>query len=519
MERYKQEFVDFLLETGALKLGDFTLKSKRISPYFINIGDFNDGRSIRVLGSAYAEAIKNSNIDFDLLYGIPEKGISIVIATSIELYKLGINKPWFFTRKIPKEYGETTKAEKGKHIVGRMPEDGQSIILLDDVFTTGEAKYEAIKQINGLIENPRYLAIFIGVDRQEVGIDGKNAVEDFSSATGIPVYSILKTSEIYQYLKDKSSRELPKIQSEIERLEKEIYELETRLDKTKDEVINKEKLSLTSELSRLRNIEESLKSENIERIKTYLRVYGTKQAKKEVGPFPEQRIIKMDRSVIPACDVTTLEEFENLIKATRDIEKIGGYKIGFLALSYGLEKVVRKAREYTDKPIIYDHQKAGTDIPDTGKNFAKLCKKAGVDAVIFFPQAGPETERAWIYHALDNNLGVIVGGIMTHPAYTVSEGGFITDEGALEIYKIAAESGINHFVVPGNKPDVIKIIRDTVEDVGISPIFFAPGFVTQGGRIEKAAEVAGERWHAIVGRGIYATEDPRKAAIEYTSQI
>ncbi|MFH0831493.1 MAG: orotidine 5'-phosphate decarboxylase / HUMPS family protein [archaeon] len=234
----------------------------------------------------------------------------------------------------------------------------------------------------------------------------------------------------------------------------------------------------------------------------------------------EQRLIKRDKSVIVACDVSTLEDFENLVKETTDVEGIGGYKIGFeLGLGYGLEKVVETARKHTNKPIIYDHQKAGTDIPDTGKIFAEVCKKSGVDAVIFFPQSGPETEKAWIYPALDKGLNVIVGGRMTHPAYTVSEGGFITDEGALEMYRIAARIGINNFVVPGNKPEIIKKVKEIVEAEGVAPIFYSPGFVVQGGSISDAIKVAGKRWHAIIGRGIYNSKDIRKAALQYTSQL
>ena len=234
----------------------------------------------------------------------------------------------------------------------------------------------------------------------------------------------------------------------------------------------------------------------------------------------EQRVISRDRSVIPACDVETIEQFEKLVEQTANVEGIGGYKIGFtLGLTYGLQTVVATARKHTDKPIIYDHQKAATDIPDTGKDFARTCKNAGIDTVILFPQAGPETERAWIYHALDKGLNVIVGGRMTHPAYSVSEGGFITDEGALEMYKIAARAGINNFVVPGNKPEVIKLVRETVETEGVAPIFYAPGFIAQGGKIEDAAKVAGDKFHGIVGRGIYQSKDIHAAALEHTSQL
>ena len=87
------------------------------------------------------------------------------------------------------------------------------------------------------------------------------------------------------------------------------------------------------------------------------------------------------------------------------------------------------------------------------------------------------------------------------------------------MYRIAARAGINNFVVPGNKPDVIKQVKELVEAEGVSPVFYAPGFVAQGGKIEDATKVAGERWHAIVGRGIYQAKDMKKAAEEYTSKL
>src|SRR3989338_3763611 len=108
------------------------------------------------------------------------------------------------------------------------------------------------------------------------------------------------------------------------------------------------------------------------------------------------KIINVERSIIIACDVD-LKEYEQLVKETCQIEKIGGYKVGFyLGLKYGLPTVVQIARKYTDKPIIYDHQKACTDIPDTGEKFVKVCKDSGIDAVIFMAQSGPATLKAWI---------------------------------------------------------------------------------------------------------------------------
>lgn len=516
---YKKDFIIFLLESGALKVNsDYSLKSKRLSPHFLNIGDSNDGESTGRLGEAYARDIQDRGIEFDSIYGIPEKGIALAVATAIGINRTSHDvKYWFFTRKAPKEYGEATNLPKTEMrkamIVGHTPLPGERILVEDDVFTTGTAKFDALADLEKLLDNYKVAGLEIACDRQEVGIDGKSAISDFTEKTGVPVGAIINAVEIYYTLMDISETKRKEVQERVLKL-KEIVEAGKKTGaQVRTENVN-------AEFARYKVIEESLLPQNIERMRTYLRVYGTKEARTELGPFPEQTIIGRDRSVIPACDVSSIEDFEKLVIETADVDGIGGYKVGFeLALGYGLSTVVNVARKHTDKPIIYDHQKAGTDIPDTGKNFARVCKAAGVDGVIMFPLAGPETERAWIYHALDQGLNVIVGGWMTHPAFTSSEGGFIMDKSAIDMYLIAAEAGINNFVVPGTKPEAIRNIRQMVEAVGVKPVFYAPGFVAQEGKIENAAKEAGERWHAIVGRGIYLAEDKRKAAMQHASQL
>jgi orotidine-5'-phosphate decarboxylase len=261
-----------------------------------------------------------------------------------------------------------------------------------------------------------------------------------------------------------------------------------------------------------------------------------------------KKIIQRDRSVIPACDVS-LEVFEEIVKATKDIEKIGGYKIGpALCGRPGYDKIVSIAREYTDKPLIFDAQKWGTDIPDTAKPILTPLKESGIDAVILFPQSGPVTEYEWIKTAQELELGVIVGGEMTHPGYMEGDDlnaqkkgtektyaeifkelglglpdirltGFIREFAPADMYIIAAKLGVTDFVVPGNKPEMIKQYKAVIESRVAGASYYSPGLVAQGGDISEGAKAAGERYHAIVGRGISKSPDKRKAAEELTSKL
>ena len=232
-----------------------------------------------------------------------------------------------------------------------------------------------------------------------------------------------------------------------------------------------------------------------------------------------RHFISQARSVVPACDVD-LDTFKRLVKATASVEKIGAYKIGFsLALTHGLSEIVKVARGYTSKPLIYDHQKAGTDIPDTGELFANIVATAKVDAVIFFPQSGPLTLRAWTQAAQHRGLHVIVGGRMTHDQYVKSRGGYIADDAIMRMYEDAIELGVRDFVVPGNQSTFIKDLRDRMGDIARESVFYAPGFVMQGGDISEAGHVAGPNWHAIVGRAIYDQPDMRRAAIDLTAKL
>jgi orotidine-5'-phosphate decarboxylase len=234
------------------------------------------------------------------------------------------------------------------------------------------------------------------------------------------------------------------------------------------------------------------------------------------------KIIEYDHSIILACDVRSLPQFEELIKQTHGIEGIGAYKVGsIMTIHYGLPLLIEKIREVADLPVIYDHQKAMTDIHDLGKDFAITVKEAGADALIGFPESGPTTEEVWIKACKDIGLEVIIGGEMTHPRYKKSEGGYIADECLDEMYALGARLGVNNFVVPGNKADRVSHYRTLLEPiVNESLTFYAPGFVAQGGIITDVAKAAGGiSWHAIVGRAVYEAKDIRAAAREMTSQL
>lgn len=222
-------------------------------------------------------------------------------------------------------------------------------------------------------------------------------------------------------------------------------------------------------------------------------------------------LIKLKRSVIPACDVSSLKLLDKLVKETCKVRGISAYKIGMeLVIPFGIKEVIKTIRKRTKLPIIYDHQKAATDIPEMGERFMKAVK--GVDYVILFPMAGPVTEEKWIKAAFKEKLQVIVGGEMTHKAYMERAGGFILNMAPKQIFKIAANFGVRDFVVPGNRPFMINEYKRFLESFGIKPIFYSPGLIAQGGSLTEGAKAAGENWHAIVGRALYNAKNIKKAA-------
>ncbi|MBD3224255.1 MAG: hypothetical protein GF313_05960 [Caldithrix sp.] len=213
------------------------------------------------------------------------------------------------------------------------------------------------------------------------------------------------------------------------------------------------------------------------------------------------------RKVIPALDVAELSRIESLLKSVGDDDFIYGYKIGFaLGLAFGLPKVVQTIKSISDKPVIYDHQKAATDIPDTGKLFADTMQQSGVDEVILFPQAGPSTMEGWVKAMQENALKVIVGGIMTHAKFVQSEGGYIRDEAVMEIYGKAMQLGVRDFVVPLTKPEATRAVYEQTE-MDDTCSFYSPGFGKQGGDPQKFTYLRTHYW--IIGRSLLNADNPK----------
>lgn len=199
MQQYQKDFVDFMLETGALKFGEFKLKSGRVSPYFFNAGLFNQGKHLSQLGQFYAQAIETSGIQFDVLFGPAYKGIPLATATAIALNdSFNRNVPYSFNRKEAKDHGE------GGNIVGH-PLEGD-ILIIDDVITAGTAIREAQDIIAATGATTK--GVIVALDRQEKGKGELSAIQEVEQNLGIFVASIINLSHLITYLKGQNDAAL-----------------------------------------------------------------------------------------------------------------------------------------------------------------------------------------------------------------------------------------------------------------------------------------------------------------------
>ncbi len=201
MESYKREFIQFLQKAGVLKFGDFTAKSGRKIPYFINAGMIKTGDEIAKLGEFYAKAyFEKVGKKPTVLYGPAYKGISIAVSAAVALSKNGLDVPFFFNRKEVKDHGE------GGVFVGYVPQQGEEVVIVEDVITAGTAIRESMAILSNL-EGVKVAATFVMVDRKEKGQGEKGAMQEIEEEFGFPVYSVVDVYDIIAYLEEDPANE------------------------------------------------------------------------------------------------------------------------------------------------------------------------------------------------------------------------------------------------------------------------------------------------------------------------
>jgi orotate phosphoribosyltransferase len=199
MKDYQAEFIEFAIEKGVLRFGEFTLKSGRISPYFFNSGLFNNGASLARLGRFYAQAVSDSEITFDVLFGPAYKGIPLVAATAIALVEQhGRDVGYAFNRKEVKDHGE------GGDVVGA-PLKGNRVLIIDDVISAGTSVQESVTMIHAAGAIPT--GVVISLDRQERGQGRQSAVQEIETKHSICAVSIARLDHLIRHLEGKPTME------------------------------------------------------------------------------------------------------------------------------------------------------------------------------------------------------------------------------------------------------------------------------------------------------------------------
>ncbi len=204
MKDYQSAFIDFLWDAGALKIGEFQLKSGRISPLYLNTGLLDSGKSLIHLGRGYAATLAGEvGADaFDVVFGPAYKGIPLAVATAMGLAELDMDKAFLADRKEAKVHGaEAAGGSVGKRLLGRPPNDDARFVLVDDVLTDGATKREAVALLKEIAPKCTVAALLIVLDRQETLPDGRNAVSDFAEKTGVRVIPVVTTGHVVEHLR------------------------------------------------------------------------------------------------------------------------------------------------------------------------------------------------------------------------------------------------------------------------------------------------------------------------------
>ena len=194
---YKEEFIKFMVDSGVLTFGDFTLKSGRKAPYFINCGNYKTGEQLSRLGGFYADCIHDNGIEAETLFGPAYKGIPLAVSAVIALAdKYGMNVSYCFDRKEAKDHGE------GGMFVGKKLADGEKVIIIDDVMTSGKAMRESLPKLKSAAD-VNVTAMVITVDRMEKSLDSElSAVQAAYKEFGVKVYSIVNIRDIIAAIED-----------------------------------------------------------------------------------------------------------------------------------------------------------------------------------------------------------------------------------------------------------------------------------------------------------------------------
>lgn len=244
---------------------------------------------------------------------------------------------------------------------------------------------------------------------------------------------------------------------------------------------------------------------------------------------PEQSVLSRssgiflsDFGLVPALDIDSFPNLLRVVEATTRVKGVIGYKLGLAgSLRMGLANAITAIREVSDLPIIYDHQKAGPDMPDMAGKFSSICAEAGANALILFPVAGPHAVRSFVAESIRRNMPPIVGGHIPVPDYIISGGGFMVDDVLHRIVTIAADAGARDFVLPANNVDGIRRHIAWAAECAPESSVFLTGFGSLGGEIRPAFSAARSCAcrYAIVGRAVCAASSPGDAARRFVDEI
>ena len=199
MESYKQEFIDFMVESHVLKFGEFTLKSGRKSPFFMNAGAYVTGTQLRKLGEYYAKAIHdNFGLDFDVLFGPAYKGIPLSVATTMAISELyGKDIRYCSNRKEVKDHGDTGI------LLGSKLKDGDRVVMIEDVTTSGKSMEETVPKVRGAAD-VTIVGLMVSLDRMEVGKGGvKCALDEVKDLYGFETNAIVTMKDVVEHLYNK----------------------------------------------------------------------------------------------------------------------------------------------------------------------------------------------------------------------------------------------------------------------------------------------------------------------------